>query len=390
MVDRIRYNELFGAPRRVKNRTIVFLPDGCEKIVFDHFLNSQFQTIKDSYINKEAREKLIEELYEGVKQDRISSSIDFRKSKETDYYIFSYPRFHFADYASIFQAIFSIKDYDDLRISKNRSCKDGDEVENHLLFKKISSDENGFHAINLEDFRHEDRDRAYYIAYYLLDFILGLLASDCMDYHESSEEVPITPSLVNDFRKSIKRLSDEIDYCPTELVKESAVKRLEDSKHLTDLKRNMISIFISIAKGSCKSKLFVPDYSIYLPRMWELYLYAVLKKVYPKLLFKEALEHGFGTPDMMLEDMSIILDAKYKPSYFEPSFVERGDCDRINKYLCYNKKADSVRVGLIVYPDMSRGSIGDEVSNGIKLCKERKLKKAKVGCRIPIKESPNG
>lgn len=376
MIVRLRGKELLAWPRKAYDAKLLFIPDGCTYKRFMWFITDEYSyRIRDGNEKK----KILNELFKNWEKDdnpqglpRYHRSIIGLLNSDTGYNIFSFPRIIDADYAFIFKEIFTLKEEGNRQdvIEKNRSSTV--KVEGHYFYRI----EEGAFKFNFKKYKDEkDIDRIYHCIHFLLDFIFGYLASDC-----GITEIP--KEREESFNKEeFEKLKMKISYSPNPDIEKAAVNRVFNSATQNTAERaQLLSILQTLITdfSSNPEQLTIPYFYIYLPRMLELYSYAILKKGYPNLAFKPDINGN--TPDMLLslEKNIIFLDAKFKPDYIIPSRLEQSDEEQMEKYI--EKKGDYC---LIIYPNMACEDIIKAVKNAIDNHEGEDYKM--VGFSLPVK-----
>ena len=360
MIEKLKDEALLAKPKlcqpKKESQKIVLIPDGCQYKVFEHCFNHRPEYIRSNY-----RDNLWKSLFEdenGIWNDEhhCQSTIRFMRSMH-NYFIFIFPRIVDADYALIFKEIFSLQRDE---IGYNRSS------ESELKGEKVSStdfperDRALFNfgktaeapVLDLSGFSNLEKERIHQCMSYLLDFILGYLSTDCDSKTISPEEKEKISAerQKTSFKKKLEDLAKKINYHPSKIIADEALERVGDaSLKEGDERKSLRKVMYFIADNCTKKRLSLPEFYIYIPRLLELYCFAMLKKLYPSLLFKKSISILQRQPDMLLEnkERTLCMDVKNKTDYFYTCVQSRDERQMIN---------DIGRVkgwGLILYPDMT-------------------------------------
>ena len=393
-----------------KIRDIYFFPEPFltpEKtlVIPEWFSDGEVGRIKGSGVSSLKEEDFFKEMFHNDKNAEEDSSdshhtlsqISLEKKKE--YTIFSYPTIPYADYALVFEKIFSIKssDINEQKIINERRSDQPSGEENKYLYK-ISDTQ--YCDISLDN---DDKSRKAVLrhsAYYLLDLILGFLAANlkASEASESSESINR-----NSFLYALYRLRSFLSYVPNQDVVKKIESKLDnrDSESNTDEVRLFYRHLVEISSNCNSSSLRLPEYEIYMPRLFELYSFLLLRGDCSLLHYQKEVkvsEDGKETrlhPDMTNETKKYILDAKYKFDYGKPYYCELGDTNRMFRYLM-NSSNDYY--GVFIYPvikapryysnlcDLSAVSeaINGDINNQCKKEKNRHI--IKQGIPLPVKK----
>lgn len=352
----------------------------------------------------ELKNKLFKE-YEVDDSYHTGSFISLKKIN--DYTIFSYPRIHYADYALIFERIFSLNstDFEERRIiTLRRSNKPDSTPENKYLYKFFPNGNSQYLNISLLDDSKTPPKKFNNVlrhsAFYLLDFILGFLAANIKG-SQTLSDVSIERKSFNTALKELKK----IKYIPNQVVVDTIRNKLAKAGRETNSEDvlEFYSHFINISENCDSQKLYLPEYEIYTPRLFELYSYWFLKQGCSSLHYQVKIEktekekNSYLYPDMTDSENTFFFDAKYKFQYGDkPVYCELKDVNQMFQYVDHKKGY----YGVFIYPDPDKSKssqlntydeladMSKDINNEIQ--KERKENKMsrflKKGIPFPIKK----
>lgn len=302
--------------------------------------------------DKELKNKLFKE-YEVDDSYHTGSFISLKKIN--DYTIFSYPRIHYADYALIFERIFSLNstDFEEKRIiTLRRSNKPDSTPENKYLYKFFPNGNSQYLNISLLDDSKTKPKKINNVlrhsAFYLLDFILGFLAANI----KGSQTLSDVSIERKSFNTALTEL-EKIKYIPNQVVVNTIRNKLAKAGRETNSEDvlEFYSHFINISENCDSQKLYLPEYEIYTPRLFELYSYWFLKQGCSSLHYQVKIEKekkSYLYPDMTDSVNTFFFDAKYKFQYGDkPVYCELKDVNQMFQYVDYKKDYS----GVFIYPD---------------------------------------
>jgi 5-methylcytosine-specific restriction enzyme subunit McrC len=186
-----------------------------------------------------------------------------------------------------------------------------------------------------------------------------------------------------------ENISEEISYSEIKRIKINALYK--EYVEAIDLAKKILQRFgYSYKKADDKTiDKELPPFWIDMSKLFELYVYSLLKEVYPKDILYQP--HGeYGNVDFLKTDEKLIIDAKYKEKYKDDYKIE--DIRQLAGYardwgvlkkLKINDE-DTVVDCIIIYPDDNSNTSFEN-----RQLKERKIEQFtkfyKYGIKLPIK-----
>lgn len=340
-------NELFQAPS--VNDMFFIIPEWFDFIDVESIKNYRKEMDKMQRAPRSFRSFLSDTIKSG--KEHYESTISY-KVYQNKVKVFSYPTIPYADYAVVFYLAFNVCGCDEeeqQRINDNR--KDVETKNNERRMYWIG---NQYRTICIkEGYNETEKKELRFSAYYLLDFLLGYLASSSVSIKRESG---------SDDKKKIKNalqlLKEKLDYKPNTEVVRSVYKRFKGGNKIADdVGILFYQTLVSVANKSTTEKIKIPEYEIYTPRIFELYTLALLKKINDSIQFKKEIaikkDSGEirGIPDYLDEEGGKVFDAKYMHQFRSTFYCDIVAANRMTKYLVIKKELSN---GYFIYPEMKR------------------------------------
>lgn len=345
-IGRIRDAIFFTGPFQTgpfQERNVIVLPEWTS---YDQCATTK--GIKKSLMETEEFKILFHKYDDDKENGHTLSSISLKQLNDETIF-FSLPTVFYADYAPVFEAIYSC--FKDIK----RPTDTNADFRIYDDYIELPIDEEG-----------GKKNVLLHAVYYLLDLIIGFLASNksTISWGQFSK--------LNNCLARIEKLSREkklgLDYQPNELLLQRLRAGSERCKESDPESEKLISIIDNIGRHSKKKGgrvVVLPRYSVSTTILFEQYVFAVLRNVYIDLkkepILKEPIqgadkESCERKPDMITDDYKIIFDAKNKYEYGEAKYCDLEDVNRMARYLLLKNKRNnwfSNYIGCFIYPNMS-------------------------------------
>lgn len=200
---------------------------------------------------------------------------------------------------------------------------------------------------------------------------------------------------VNYCRPAFENVSTEVEAYQIKSFKANPFfKEYSEGIHLAKLILKRYAYTIS---NTSKEKITTPPYWIDMPKLFELYAYSFLKKLFPE--YKQV-QYQYSTYGNKLDFLvnagqnKLVVDAKYKPVYLYGK--NHDDIRQVAGYARLEKVYDALGVNsnslidcLIIYPDIENGysvddPIEDILKNKLSIKGYRNI--YKLGIKLPVKQ----
>jgi len=307
------------------------------------------------------------------------------------YVVFSYPRIPTVDYAGVFYEIFQCENVNEsiskdrkLSISKKRCENNNADFSTFWIDSCFLVSGNAV-DINLSKLTGKNHTTIMHSAYYIIDFIVSFLASDLATTAKGKQGDK------GNIKKALTKLQRSLGYSSNQFLENRILEKVSKKVFNGNAER-LCKILIKISKDSTSKNLHLPQYHLYMPTVFELYAFSLLKKEFKSLRYKTSVKGRDRIPDMIDRESKIILDAKYKLEYISERYCDIEDADRMAQYLLGEEDGYT---GVFVYPD-TRSSSCETIKDRIKEAKNKTKKYThsqyepsviKIGFPLPFRDS---
>ncbi len=359
-IDRIKDAIFFTGP--FQKRNVIVLPEWTS---YDQCATTR--GIDKSLMENEEFKKFFHKYDDDKENGHTLSSISLEQLNDGTIF-FSLPTVFYADYAPVFEAIYSCFE----NIEGPTKNADFRIYESESYIELPIEEEGG------------KKNALLHAVYYLFDLIIGFLASN-----KSTTSRGQSDKLDHCLRR-IKKLG--LDYQPNEQLLQRIRARSERCDESDTESETLIRIIDNIwwnNKEKVGSVIVLPRYSVSTTILFEQYVFAVLSNVYIDLkkepILKEPIQSADKEscerkPDMITDDDKIIFDAKNKYEYGEAKYCDLEDVNRMARYLLLKNKRNnwfSNYIGCFIYPNMSSVKTTDSLKEFAKRIKKEVESKRK-------------
>ena len=291
-------------------------------------------------------------------------------SKKGKRILYIFPSVLDADYGEIFTSVFRVN-----RTAKKEFKKDVEK------FYKINEEK--WISIPAHHLSGKQYDKLHTAVWFLLDLLLSVLTAD-LNNSKRNKGNKRQQEERKDKREIITKILAYFESYGYVFSHKQKLVKLLNTRSIP-LEGVDVSILSKMMNESSNSTFKIPEYSIFMSKLFELYAYSHFSLVNPQIVVEYKPHYDKKKPDMFFSDDELnacVIDAKYKFQYGRnDKYCEIDDANRMYNYLLYleQDKPGCQAKGLFCYPTLKREKrvyLSDLLNN---------KRIAKVSITLPVK-----